>query len=174
MHIFLRGPIQVGKSTALQKAVLQLIKEYKLEPAGFLTHAGLAEDSDLYMSAYGEPLSYDMGHKIAVRKEKQIAGYPSVFESLGVAFLQAARKNSTLLIMDELGFLEKDALSFQQEVFHCLNGNIPVLGVIKERPVAWLEEIRKHPSVLVLDVTMENRSEIPSLICQVFRDNYSS
>ena len=62
--------------------------------------------------------------------------FTGVFESLGADLLRAclnptAPPAPNLIIMDEVGFLEKDAPDFQAAVRACLAANLPVWGVIK-------------------------------------------
>ncbi|MDD2484129.1 MAG: nucleoside-triphosphatase [Eubacteriales bacterium] len=168
MHVFLKGPIQVGKSTALEKALERLTAERHLLPAGFLTHSGLHGDTDLYISEYGEEKCYSQTHKVAYRHDNAVCGIPAAFDSLGVELLHKASHKGDLLCMDELGFLEKDALQFQSAVLSCLDFSIPILGVLKEKQVAWHEQITSHPSVIVLEITLENRNEIPEKIFSIF------
>ncbi len=168
MHVFLKGPIQIGKSTAVLKSIERLSIEKSLVPCGFLTHAGLFEDFDLYISALGEPAVYDDRHRIAHRSDKGAFGITGTFDSLGVELLEDAQKKGGLICMDELGFLEKEAFQFQEAVLACLDGSVPVLGVIKGKTVPWHEKITSHPSVTVIEVTLENRSEVVDQVLAAF------
>ena len=58
-------------------------------------------------------------------------GWPEVFDGLGVELLRA--QPGSLILMDELGFLEQDAAAFRREVLRCLDGSIPVLAVILDQ-----------------------------------------
>ncbi len=61
--------------------------------------------------------------------------------------------------MDELGFLESEAFAFQKKSLEILDGDTPVIGVIKPRSSDFLDLVRKHPRVEILEVTPENRTE---------------
>ena len=55
-----------------------------------------------------------------------------------------------LLLMDELGMMENAATLFAQAVSQCLDGAIPILGVVKPRSTPLLDAVRAHPAVQVI------------------------
>ena len=65
--------------------------------------------------------------------------------------------------MDECGHLEKNALIFQREILACLDGPVPVLGVLRfGQP--WHDFIKTHPGVTVITVTEDNREGLAERI----------
>ena len=66
--------------------------------------------------------------------------------------------------MDECGNLERQAILFQREILDTLDGNIPILGIIKQDSSGWTDCIRNHPRVRIITVTKENRNELPMII----------
>jgi len=163
-HLFLTGDIQIGKSTVINKT-LELLK---LTPGGFRTYFGpdrASPDKLLYMNSAAEPLIYHPdkavvrfcnGAKPLVNVEK--------FNTLGTTLIRSAAESSPLILMDECGSLEKEALLFQREILACLNQTKPVLGVIKQDSRGWTDHIRNHPAVLLITVTKQNRDSLPSLL----------
>lgn len=92
------------------------------------------------------------------RREQQV--HTEVFETLGVALIEAARPDG-ILVMNELGFMEAAAERFMKSVLTALDGEIPVLAAIKaRRDIAFLEQIRSHPNVALFSVTAENAKEL--------------
>ena len=164
MHIFLKGPIQIGKTTVLLSVIDQLVKDKKLIPGGFSTHAGLPGDFNLYISPFGKPPLYDKAHCAGRRSSQGAVGFPAIFDTTGVELLHTAQKQNGLICMDELGFLEKEAFLFQRAVYDCLDGPVPVLGVLKAKRVPWHDVITSHPAVTVIEVNLENRSKIANEI----------
>lgn len=84
----------------------------------------------------------------------------SRFDQLGCAIL-SERFGCDLLLMDELGPGESEALEFQQAVLACLNGEIPVYGVLQQGSSEFLEQVKAHPKVHLITVTEENRDILP-------------
>ena len=82
-----------------------------------------------------------------------------VFDTYGAEILAASGKRD-VVVMDELGFLESDAIEFRQAVMRHISGHIPVLGVIKPVSNEFLDEVRSSPRVEVCEVTVENRIEV--------------
>jgi len=165
MHIFLTGEIQVGKTTIINKTLKQLKKSY----GGFKTYFGPdrgAEDRLLYMNRADEPNLFTTDHGIAVFKKD---GFPQAdttkFNTYGVELIRRAKAtNKAMLVMDECGNLECDALSFQNEILKSLSDDHPILGVIKLSSSGWTDRIRAHSKVTLIMVTRDNRDKLPHLL----------
>ncbi len=160
MHIFLTGNVQVGKSTVLQRVISAL----DVPIGGFRT--GFDEQRDqadrwLYMWDVSEFPSKDEDHRIVRFTDDKPDVLISRFDEIGGNALRRARENGVrLIVMDECGRLEGHAEGFKQEVLSTLDGDVPVLGVVRQGYSGWLDEIRNHPKVTLLTVTEENRDEL--------------
>ena len=86
-------------------------------------------------------------------------GDPGRFDALGCAAL-ADTEGRSLLVMDELGPHEAQAVRFQAAVFRALEGKIPILGVLQQADSDFLRRIAGHPRVTVLTVTEDNRGSL--------------
>ncbi len=162
MHVFLLGPKNIGKSTIIKKVIATLTTEQKIKVGGFSTYPGIGDDMDIYISAFNDTRKYEIKNKVAKRNIYGATGIPDVFNSLGMSILQNSK--SDLICMDELGFLEQDAPLFQNIILKCLGEDIPILGVIKDTPIFWLNSIKYHPNVELIPITLENRNTIVPLI----------
>ncbi len=160
MHIFLTGPKHIGKSTIIQK----VISKWKLNIGGFITYPGINNDLNIYISSVNDTKKYEAANRIAKRNSDGVIGIIENFNELGVMLINKDKANASLLIMDELGFLEQEATNFKNSIYKCLNENIPILGVIKDRYIPWLEVIRNHPSVEIITVTKDNRDDLADII----------
>ena len=67
------------------------------------------------------------------------------FDTLGTAALRD--RDGDVLLMDELGFLERDAHRFQEAVLAALQGEQPVLAAVKNRNDPFLQAVRGVPGV---------------------------
>lgn len=161
MHIFLTGEIQIGKSTVIAKTLALL----NIIPRGFKTYFGSdreCPDKSLYMSPAAGPKLFRKENAVAHFSEGQPPqALTEKFDINGVELIRSARMNSSLIIMDECGSLERNALLFQEEIMDTLDGNIPVLGVIKQGSKGWTDRIRNHPKVKLITVTEGNRDGLP-------------
>ena len=166
MHIFLTGPLQVGKSTVIEKTLTLLgqpilggfrtvSRETCLSPA-------LAE---VYLIPAGRPPIYDRLHLTGIRwGDGLFTAFPEVFDLTGVELLLDIPAGARLLLMDELGFMERQDGPFSKAVLSALDGSLPVLGVVRPQSAPLLDQVRKHPQVQVLEVGLDNRSQLPSLV----------
>ncbi|HJJ60050.1 MAG TPA: hypothetical protein O0Y08_04230 [Methanocorpusculum sp.] len=157
-HIFLTGERQIGKSTAVSKALQML----NVTPGGFRTAgANVKEDGSSDVMLYPAEVRPEDGQKAAHRMPDKREAYPEIFDTYGASLLKRPAK---LILMDELGFLESDAKTFQQTVFETLDGATPVLGVIRNKKTAFLDAVRARDDIILLTVTKENRDFIPEKI----------
>lgn len=167
MHIFLYGPSNTGKSTIIQSVIKELDMTTPIHLGGFITYPGPGTDRDIYISpAWGEK-KYETENKVAKRSSVFPYPFPKVFNTLGVSILKKSRTFKNLLCMDELGFIEQNAYSFQDEVLQCLEADIPIIGVVKESPVPWLNQIKRHRKVELISVSKDNRDEIAPQIVKI-------
>ena len=171
MHLFLTGKVQIGKTTVVDKTIARL----GVTPGGFRTYFGedrRAPHHFLYMSSAARPRSFAPDHAVA---EFRLGadGAPTAcqllprFVELGLHCLEDAQRHP-MLLMDECGRLEQRLPAFRQRVLELLDGSPPILGVVREDAMGWLEGIRRHPRVRLVPVTVENRDRLPEELASYF------
>lgn len=160
-HLFLTGERQVGKTTLINRL---LARHPGWLVRGFRTYTDFSGGDAVVGAVYIAPVAPCHWY----RREEAIAGirrvggresFPEVFDSVGVRVLQQ-NLDTDLVIMDELGFMENKAASFQHAVLKTLQHDTPVLGVIKPLPSVFLDAVRSHPGVHLLTITPDNREEL--------------
>ena len=108
MHIFLTGPLQSGKSTAIARYLAGRPET----PGGFRTHWDRAGGRlTLELLETGETLS------VATMEPHGVRADWAAFDAAGEHLLSAPAGRRSLLLMDELGFLERCSPVFQRAVF---------------------------------------------------------
>ena len=167
MHIFLQGALKVGKSTVIRKTLDLLTARRPLEIGGFITWRGEGPDPYVYIrpAMPGRELEK---HRLAVHHPdcKSTDCDPLIFDQLGVRLLTEC-PGADLIIMDELGYLERNSFAFQQVVLDTLARDIPVIGTMRRGNIAWHESIKSDPRVSILEVTLENRDMLPREIASM-------
>ena len=160
MHIFLTGPVQVGKSTILRKTLEAL----QVTPGGFRS-VSVADLPDGAMSVYLIPAgekapSMTDWNRVGIRKlPRGIVKFPERFERAGIAALEGA-ESSRLILMDEVGRMESGAAQFSARILELLEGETPIFGVVQKMADTPLTNaIRNHPNVRVIEISAENREE---------------
>ena len=163
MHIFLTGEIQVGKSTIIRK---WLEAHPELKTGGFRTVAGPknsdGSDSVHIIPAVGEtPLTAEncVLQRGAWAPNRKFSVSLEVFDTIGVSLLERT-EDCDLILMDEVGVQEDGAQKFSQAVLNCLDGDIPILGVVRDKPGMLTNAVRGHEKTELIVVTVENRQKV--------------
>ena len=154
-HIVLCAPKKTGKTTLIRRIIQEAGAPATGSPMpvyGFQTKRFAGSDgiNQIYMFP-------------ADREKTDRATWEAqeTFDAYGTALIQSARPGG-LLVMDEIGHMEKDASLFLRAVFEALDGDIPVLASVRytTTPVDYLERIKHHPRVRLYTLTEENRDAV--------------
>ena len=160
MHALIVGERGVGKSTLIQRVLLEL----KCPVYGFETK----KEQDLEDPVRGCPIYiYDAGEP-HIRTEENFVGYnrDGSSESVTAAFDRYASRlvrevpAGTVVELDEIGFLEAKSQAFCDAVMGFLDGSAPVIAAVKTRQAPFLERVRNHPKARCFVITPENRDEL--------------
>ena len=171
MHIFLTGEVQCGKSTVIDRVLAQLNCAIGGFRSGFDEHRDQT-DRWLYMWDVAFPPTRDEAHYVVRFTSDRPEVLLHRFDEIGSSALRRARETGAqLIVMDECGRFEGKAEDFKHEIFSALDGDIPVLGVVRQGYHGWLDDIRNHPKVTVLTVTEENRDDLPAQILTLLHRN---
>lgn len=168
-HVFLTGEVGVGKSTALRQTLALLnARAYGLET--YATGPRVPAERRLYMRAYG-----DAGPGMPLGKGCTREQVAPAFDEHGAALLARARGNALthggLIVIDECGRLEALAFAYHRALADCLACGAPVLGVLRKQGASWADWIREDPAVLLLEVTRENRGDIPARAAAILAES---
>ncbi|PHV71392.1 hypothetical protein CS063_04915 [Sporanaerobium hydrogeniformans] len=159
-NIFITGEKQIGKSTLINK----LIKEMKFQVSGFQTLPYEIENQRMgfYLKGRVETKEYRNGMPISIQtSETNCMPVTETFESLGVEVLRKSLEDSgSIILMDELGRLERMATRFNHQVWQVLDSNKLVLGVLQQVQVPLLEAIKKRQDTLILILNHQNALDV--------------
>lgn len=157
-HIFLTGEKQTGKSTILRGLLANRAHTgFRTEPfhigdrkAGYVLHSLTPLP----------PMENDCPCVIRVGEMRHTA-VEAVFEGAGVkALRQALAADVPLILMDELGKVERRAEEFLAAVADCLDDPAHhVIGVLQRGDAPMQRHIRERADVLLIEVTPENRAQ---------------
>ena len=163
-HIFLTGEKGVGKTTLLHSILGQLQGNI----GGFQTKW---MGDNLHLLGYGEQLeSCTMSNRVAFRYLTGAISVPEHFNEISKELFSRG-EDFDVFVMDELGYLERDALEFQKRVLAQLRKNIPVLGVIKPIDTEFLNAVRQMEHVSIVTITQDNREELTGKLLKKYESH---
>jgi len=100
---------------------------------------------------------------VDIRSPHRVSKYGVDIASLewvGVSALLRATKESSLIVVDEIGKMELFSDNFRKTVFQIINGSKRVLGTIMLNSNPWADEIKRHPRVSLITVTRDNHQQV--------------
>lgn len=172
LHLFLTGEIQVGKSTIVPSVVSRL----GVPVSGFRTVSVFRDggESDVFLIPASGSLSDCCSASLLARRVpgRRPEVREEVFVSCGVPLLSEC--SGALVLMDELGWMESSSRLFQEAVFSVLGGPVPVLGVVRDQRLPFLDAVRDHPQVEVVVVTRENRDALRERVFAMVQERLSA
>ena len=169
LHIVLCAPKKTGKTTLIKRIIQEAAVPAIGSPMpvyGFQTKRFAGSDgiNRIYMfpADREQPeIVTREAHYIGSTQGRVIDFCTETFDTYGTSLIRSAQPGG-LLIMDEIGHLEKDANRFLQAILEALDGDIPVLASVRYTAgsIDYLEHIKHHPRVQLYMLTEENRDSV--------------
>lgn len=162
-HILICGEKGAGKTTLINRLRASITAPIY----GYCTKRMTERDADGLFPIYIHPAwqaeaerAYGSANLIGRCDGRMHDVHTNVFDTLGANYIAAAKPGG-YIIMDELGFMEKNAEAFKRAVFNALDGDIPVIAAVKARyDVDFLNRIRAHEKAQLYNITPENRDAL--------------
>ena len=157
MHVFLCGDKHVGKSTLIKKILEKAAYSYD----GLLSFSRFI-NGDRYVflkSVKGDEDGILCG---ICCKQHITERHPEVFDMAGSAILGRAVLESEVVVIDEIGSMEKDASIYSTCIRDLVNLEYPiVLGVLQDMAHTELAKwLRSRENIIWYRVTEENRNNL--------------
>ncbi|GFS52459.1 cancer-related nucleoside-triphosphatase homolog [Trichonephila inaurata madagascariensis] len=170
-HVLLTGPPGIGKTTVTQK-LCEVLKERNVPFQGFFTEEvrnGRERIGFDVVSTFGRhgPLARISNPSVTGPKVGKYTVDVSSFEALALPVFDCAP--SSILILDEIGKMEsfsKPFLAKTREVFTKDNIRIVATIPVARNALPLVDELRKRKDCLLIQVSRENRDDLPMEIIQ--------
>lgn len=165
-NIFLTGEKQVGKSTI----IYNIIKSLDLKLGGYITEREDKNGTRLFtvVSLANRQEKYPIAKVYRNGLEKKI--YKENFKYYIPNMLDRHLKNSHLIVLDELGFMENKIRPFTLKVYEILDSEKFVFGVLKAYDCEFLNQIKSRDDVELIEVTKSNRNTIGEYLVNRFKE----
>ncbi|MEG0295943.1 MAG: nucleoside-triphosphatase [Clostridium sp.] len=158
-NIFITGKKGIGKSYLLGK----VIEALGIVPSGYRTlpYFHVQERKGFYMHGLVE-LDEKENDKIISIQNDAVSCIPVIetFQTLGVKILKKSMESNNVILLDELGRLERNSKEFLNEIQVILDSDRTVIGVLKKEEIAYIEEIIKRDDTLVFDLDIQKQDYI--------------
>ncbi|HHT9138076.1 MAG TPA: NTPase [Candidatus Wunengus sp. YC60] len=92
------------------------------------------------------------------------------FEKVALPAIEKAMKDKSIIVIDEIGKMELFSIKFRELVKKILDGEKPLLCVIKENGDAFTEEIKNRVDVSLVTVNYENREGLPEKVLEMLKE----
>ncbi|SHI73618.1 nucleoside-triphosphatase [Clostridium cavendishii DSM 21758] len=150
-NVFVTGRKKCGKSTLINN----ILNELNITYSGYRTLPYYINNVQQGFYIHGYIENENICKPISVKiQDYKMVPIIETFEFIGVDILKKSieASNSKLILLDEIGFLEKEAYKFKKEIIRCLDNNKFVLGVLRKMNDEFLNYIKGREDTLVIDI----------------------
>lgn len=168
-NILITGKIQCGKSTLINKILNSLIIPY----CGYRTIPYYQKEMKAGYYIESVNLENQLKEKISVNISlNKCTPIIRGFDIVGVNILKDSIKNriSKIILLDEIGVLEKCSPNFMEQINNCFNCEKVVIGALKKRDDEFLDTIKSRKDVLIIDIENSTYEEIQIIRKQVIEN----
>ncbi|MGL4572567.1 MAG: nucleoside-triphosphatase [Clostridium sp.] len=153
-NILITGKRNCGKSTLINN----ILENINLKHSGYRTLPYYINGymQGYYIHGYVEELERkNLYSPISIKvSNNKCIRITETFNILGTYILRTSRKNinSTLILLDEIGFLEDESEEFKVEIHNCLSSKKFCLGVLKDKDSEFLNSIKFRNDTLIINI----------------------
>ena len=167
-HILITGKPGVGKTSVIKKIIPLL----GISAGGFFTEEIRVMDRRMgfrIVTLDGEEsimahVDFNSNYKVG----KYRVDLDS-FEKVALPAIEKAMKDKSIIVVDEIGKMELFSTKFRELIRNILDGEKPLLCVIKENSDTFTEEIKNRRDVDLVAVNYENREGLPEKVLEMLK-----
>lgn len=158
--IFLTGTPGVGKTTVIKR----FLTLWGTKASGFITEE--IREGNIRKGFVIRTLDGIVAPLASVdntEAEHKVGKYGIYVENIADVAAGSLLKSGfdELVIVDEVGKMECLSREFRQAIRKIVEGPYKVLGTIAKKGNSFIEKLKKHPGLMIIEVTRENRDELP-------------
>ena len=90
------------------------------------------------------------------------------FERVALPPVERALREGLVLVIDEIAKMELQSPRFREIVLEALGGDGDILATVQMKRLAFLERVRSHPAVELVELNRENRDTLPAELARRF------
>ena len=162
-NIFLTGAPSSGKTTVIKK----IISGLSCAANGFYTEEEkIAEKRVGFLMHTLDGKKGYLAHQ-DIKSEFHIRRYGVSIENIETIAIPSIKPTGTnIIILDEIGKMECFSTKFIDAATKTLDSDNIVIGTITFGGTDFIQEVKKRPDIEIIEVTLENRDELPKIILE--------
>jgi len=148
-HLLITGRKKIGKSTILS----EILKNEEFI-GGIITYTVRDEKIPPQFVVLKDINDSSVNGNIAVRNEmcNGLISQTNTFNILGVSILNKyLHSTKNIIVIDEIGFLENDAILYQNEILKCFKEK-SVIAVIRKENTPFISKLLERKDVFLFDI----------------------
>ncbi|MBQ7886569.1 MAG: hypothetical protein IJ313_06710 [Clostridia bacterium] len=158
-HALIVGARHVGKSTLIRR----VLDELCMPVFGFETKKEdwLADEengSPVYIYVAGEKHEQREDNLVGYCKDRHPTTHKDTFDRFALRLVNPPK--GSIVLLDEIGFMESSSEAFCQAIMSLLDGDIPVIAAVKHNSTPFLDAVKRHTNACCFTITEENRDEL--------------
>ena len=163
-NILVTGEVQIGKSTVIDKVLDMLKQEYSLNIGGYRGIRNTIKEGDNIRFSFDiKPIKDNSLYRILEHKtidgKNDVKIYSESFEEYSVK-LKEDLENCDLIILDEIGFAEKNSPKYLGVLKEVLDSDKIVFGALKKKNCSVVNSVAARDDVTLFTVDKDNRDYI--------------
>lgn len=100
------------------------------------------------------------------------------FEQLALPTIKVCSSSNTVVVVDEVGKMElfsQSFVSYVRELFSLSQATIlATVPVTKQRPIAFVDELKKREDVTLIEVTRSSRDELVGEVVRMLENSFGA
>ena len=167
-RLLLEGRPGSGKTTAVARLV-ELLRGERLALAGFLTRELRERGERVGFTLETLDGRRGMLAHVSVRVGPRVGRYGVTHDDLERLAIPALGAHADIVVVDELGRMELTSAAFRDAVIALLERPTALVATMHARRDPFTDELKRRPSIAVLQLTRSNRDDLPSEIARRLR-----
>jgi nucleoside-triphosphatase len=164
-RLLLEGRPGSGKTTAVARLV-ELLRGERLSVTGFLTRELRERGERVGFTLETLDGRRGMLAHVSVLGGPRVGRYGVTHDDLERLAIPALGAHADVVVVDELGRMELISAAFRDAVIALLDRPTALVATMHARPDPFTDELKRRPSVAVLQLTRSNRDDLPGEIAR--------
>lgn len=159
MHALIVGARHVGKSTLIARVLSGLGRPvFGFETKKEDEYADEVNGSPVYIYEAGKPHAHREDNLVGYCKDRRPQTCRETFDRFAPKIKNPPA--GSIVVLDEIGFMESASEPFCEAIMRLLDGDAPVIAAVKHNSTPFLDAVKQHKNGRCFFITPENRDQL--------------